>query len=89
MSALHGSARGSYRHETMKVISIRVSYTKKCLHPFMGRDLSLEGEDNGDDDQDEDYNKSAAKPYQVFFLFHANKTTDSFQIRTTGWPIYK
>ncbi len=55
----------------------------------MGRDLSLEGEDNGDDDQAEDYNKSAAKPYQVFFLFHANQTTDSFQIRTTGWPIYK
>ena len=48
MSALHGSARGSYRHETMKVISIRVSYTKKYLHAFMGRALSLEGEDNGD-----------------------------------------
>ena len=55
----------------------------------MGRALSLEGEDNGNDDQAEDYNKNAAKPYQVFFLFHANKTTDSFQIRTTGWPIYK
>ena len=28
-SAIYGSARGSYKHETMKVISIRVSYTKK------------------------------------------------------------
>ena len=52
----------------------------------MGRALSLEGEDNGNDDQAEDYNKNAAKPYQVFFLFHANKTTDTFQIRTTGRP---
>ncbi len=52
----------------------------------MGRDLSLEGEDNGDDDQAEDYNKSATKPYQVFFLFHANNTTDTFQIRTIRQP---
>ena len=52
----------------------------------MGRDLSLEGEDNGNDDQAEDYNKKAAKPYQVFFLFHANNTTATFQIRTTGRP---
>ena len=48
MSAIHGSDRDSYRHETMKVISIRGSYTKKYLHAFMGRALSLEGEDNGD-----------------------------------------
>ena len=87
MSALHGSARGSYRHETMKVISIRVSYTKKYLHAFMGRALSLEGEDNGNYSQAKNKNNHGAKPYQVFLLFHANKTTDTFQIRTTGRPI--
>ena len=52
----------------------------------MGRALSLEGEDNGNDDQAEDYNKNAAKPYQVVFLFHAPKTSDFSLIRT--WPLY-
>ncbi len=53
----------------------------------MGRALSLEGEDNGNYSQAKNKNNHAAKPYQVFLLFHTIKTTDTFQIRTTGRPI--